>query len=74
MTGLTDHCQIKYLVNKYKGKEFSQRQQRWLLKLQEYNFEIEYVNGKNNVVADFLSQIENSPILKGNADIEGQPF
>lgn len=53
----TDHLPIKYLNKKYTGKEFSQRTQRWLLKLQEYQFEIEYLKGKENKVADFLSRI-----------------
>ena len=42
------------------------------MKLQEYNFEIEYVKGKNNVVlvVDFLSRIENSPKIKEGNDNE----
>lgn len=58
---VTDHAPIKYLNSKYKGKEFSQRNQRWILKLQEYNFDIEYLKGKENTVADFLSRQETSP-------------
>lgn len=54
---ITDHMPIKYLNKKYSGKEFSQRTQRWLLKLQEYQFDIEYLRGKENKVADFLSRI-----------------
>lgn len=50
---ITDDCPIKYLYNKYKGREFSQRHQRWFLKRQEYNYEIEYLSGKDNVVTDF---------------------
>ena len=34
----TDHLPIKYLNKKYKGSEFSQRNQRWLLKLQEFKY------------------------------------
>lgn len=65
---VTDHAPIKYLNSKYKGKEFSQRNQRWILKLQEYNFDIEYLKGKENTVADFLSRQENSPkICDGNS-------
>lgn len=60
---ITDHMPIKYLNDKYKGKEFSQRNQRWLLKLQEYSFDIEYLKGKENKVADFLSRIDNSPLI-----------
>lgn len=55
----TDHQPIKYLQAKYKGKDLSPRHQRWLLKLGEYDCEIEYLKGKENKVADFLSRLEN---------------
>jgi len=32
------------------------RQQRWVSKVQAYDFDIEYVWGKHNVVVDALSQ------------------
>lgn len=68
---LTDHQPIKYLHSKYRGKDMSPRHQRWLLKLGEYQFEIEYLKGRENKVADFLSRIENSedPISE-NTNIE----
>lgn len=59
-TIVTDHLPIKYLNKRYTGKEFSQRNQRWLLRLQEYKFDIEYLKGKENKVADFLSRIPDS--------------
>ena len=34
---VTDHQSIKYLNKNYNGKEFSQRNQRWLLKLSEFS-------------------------------------
>lgn len=67
---ITDHAPIKYLNSKYKGKEFSQRNQRWILKLQEFNFDIEYLQGKENKVADFLSRIPNSPHIDENNSSE----
>lgn len=33
-----------------------ERQQKWVSKLQVYDFDIEYVKGKNNVVANALSR------------------
>lgn len=53
----TDHQPIKYLQAKYRGRDLSPRHQRWLLKLGEYNFDIEYLKGRNNKVADFLSRL-----------------
>ena len=38
-------------------KELNDRQQKWVSKIQAYDFEIEYVKGKNNVVADALSRM-----------------
>jgi hypothetical protein len=34
----------------------NERQQKWVNKVQAYDFDIEYVKGKNNVVADALSR------------------
>ncbi|GBP04513.1 Retrovirus-related Pol polyprotein from transposon 17.6 [Eumeta japonica] len=45
---LTDHQPIKFLNSKYNGKDMSPRHQRWLLKLGEYDFEIDYIKGKEN--------------------------
>lgn len=65
---LTDHLPIKYLQAKYNGKDISPRHQRWLLKLGEYHFDIEYLKGKENKVADFLSRIEH----KDETDEKGE--
>lgn len=35
---------------------------RWNLKLEEYNYDIEYVKGKTNYVADTLSRIKTREI------------
>ena len=49
----TDHNSLKYFLEK---KELNERQQKWVSKIQAYDFEIEYVKGKSNVVADALSR------------------
>jgi hypothetical protein len=38
-------------------KEMSEQKQKWISKIQAYNFEIKYVKGKNHVVVDALSRI-----------------
>jgi hypothetical protein len=54
----TDHHPLRYLDTQ---KNLSKRQMRWMETLQEYDYEIVYVQGKFNVVADALSRINTSP-------------
>jgi hypothetical protein len=49
----TDHESLRYLSTQ---PHLSRRQCRWMELLQEYDFDIEYVKGKENVVADALSR------------------
>ena len=49
----TDHHPLKYLETQ---GNLSRRQQRWLEILSEFDFKIEYVRGKWNLVADALSR------------------
>lgn len=58
----SDHQPLKWLMAKYTGKDISPRLQRWLINLGEYNFHIEYIKGKNNNIADFLSRIKEDEI------------
>lgn len=48
----TYHKSLRFFLEK---RELNERQQKWVSKIQAYDFEIEYVKGKNNVVADALS-------------------
>lgn len=56
----TDHQPLKWLQAKNNGKNINPRLQRWLVLLMDYNAKIEYIKGKENHIADFLSRIEES--------------
>lgn len=51
----TDHKPLQWLAN---IKEPNSKLQRWKLRLEEYNFNVEYTKGKENYVADALSRVE----------------
>ena len=51
---LTDHKGLIYLLNQ---KNLSGRQARWLEKISSFTFEVVYIPGSENVVADALSRI-----------------
>jgi hypothetical protein len=51
---LTDHKGLIYLLNQ---KNLSGRQARWLEKISCFTFEVVYIAGSENVVADALSRI-----------------
>ena len=48
-----DHNDLKYFLE---HKELNECQQKWVSKVHTYEFEIEYVKGRNNVAADALSR------------------
>lgn len=58
----SDHQPLKWLMTKYSGKDISPRLQRWLISLGEYNFSLDYIKGKTNYIADFLSRIREDEI------------
>nr|MDZ8003588.1 RNase H-like domain-containing protein [Nostoc sp. DedSLP05] len=49
----TDHHSLKYFLTQ---QNLSEEQQRWVSKIQDYDFEIAYTKGKDNVIADALSR------------------
>jgi hypothetical protein len=49
----SDHNSLKYILGQ---KDWNERQQKWVRKIQYYDFEIEFVKGKNNAVDDALSR------------------
>ena len=55
-------------------KDPSSRLLRWRLRLEEYKYEIEYVKGKENKVADYLSRLsptQTIDLLQQAADLAG---
>jgi len=52
-TALTDHRTLECFTSQ---KHLSRRQARWMELMQQYEFEIVYIKGDENVVADVLSR------------------
>jgi hypothetical protein len=50
----THHNSLKYFLDQ---KDLSERQQKWVSKIQAFDFDIEYVMGKRNIVADAFSRM-----------------
>jgi hypothetical protein len=48
-----DHNKLKYFLEQ---KDLSEHHQKWVMKVQEFNFDIEYAKGNKNIVADALSR------------------
>ncbi|GJW61775.1 putative reverse transcriptase domain-containing protein [Tanacetum coccineum] len=59
-----DHKSLQHILNQ---KELNMRQHRWLELLSDYDCEIRYHLGKENVVADALSRKEREPPLRVRA-------
>jgi hypothetical protein len=49
----TDHNSLRHFLGQ---KNLNERQQKWVNKIQAYDFDIEYVKGKKNAVVDALSR------------------
>ena len=62
----TDHAAIKYLMEK---KEAKARLIRWVLLLQEFDLEIKYKKGCDNVIADHLSRVEKPAVQEEEREI-----
>nr|GEZ43773.1 hypothetical protein [Tanacetum cinerariifolium] len=62
-TVFTDHKSLQYILDQ---KELNMRQQRWIELLSDYDCEIRYHPGKDNVVADALSRKEREKTLEAH--------
>lgn len=60
-TIITDHKPLNWLFN---CKDPGSRLVRWRLKLEEYNYEIQYRKGKTNTNADALSRYPLNPLQR----------
>ena len=49
----TDHNSLRFFMNQ---KDLNDHQQKWVSKIQAFNFDIEYIKGTHNVVIDALSR------------------
>ncbi|GJX81046.1 putative reverse transcriptase domain-containing protein [Tanacetum coccineum] len=63
-TVFTDHKSLQHILNQ---KELNMRQRRWLELLSDYDYDIRYHPGKENVVADALSRKERELLLRVRA-------
>ncbi|GJT76847.1 putative reverse transcriptase domain-containing protein [Tanacetum coccineum] len=63
-TMFTDHKSLQHILNQ---KELNMRQRRWFELLSDYNCDIRYHPGKENVVADALSRKEGIEPLRVRA-------
>jgi len=57
---LTDHCSLKYLLEQ---RVAMPEQQKWVIKLLGYDYEIIYRLGHENSATDALSRRSGSPVL-----------
>jgi hypothetical protein len=67
---ITDHRSLKFLQQQ---PHLSARQARWMEFLQEFDFDIEYQQGKDNVVADALSRrVDHSAGTTANRRVDSE--
>ena len=60
-----DHAALLYLVSK---QALTGKLARWMLLLQEFEFDIQHRPGTQHAVADYLSRIENGADLVDDDD------
>ena len=59
----TDHAALRNLLRRHPPP--TSRVERWILRLSEYNFRIEYKRGQDNVMADVLSRLPFAAAQEG---------
>ena len=58
----SNHKSLKYIFTQ---RDLNMRQRRWMEFLKDYDFTLHYHPGKENVVADALSQNSRGPLASG---------
>ena len=64
----TDHRPLQFITG---GVEHNRKLSRWWMLLQDFDYEIEYLNGSANVVADGLSRMTNNVEFVPDSDSLG---
>jgi hypothetical protein len=68
----TDHAALQWLDS---ARFTNAKLERWALHLQEFDFEVEYIKGSTNVVADYLSREGAVPVTpEGSDQVEHVPL
>ena len=62
-----DHENLKYF---WKPHKLNRRQVRWYLKLQDYDFTLQYISEKTNTKADILPKKDQVSMKEDNKDIQ----
>ena len=63
----TDHVSLKYLMQQ---ETLTNEQQKWVDKLQAFDFEIKYKKGRENAVVDALLRRDEDVIFNSMSSIE----
>jgi hypothetical protein len=62
------YCDCKPVTEAFRMASVKNKINRWVLKLQEYDFEIYHVAGKTNILADSLSRVPRDLLLSMEAE------
>jgi len=62
-----DYENLKYFQEPHKLNE---KQARWYLKLQDYDFALQHIPGKTNIKADILSRKDHINTTNDNKDVQ----